>query len=154
MVDVGFTKATSQNLPKVDFDMFLKYIYENPCYNVVESSGVKMNRSSRFDYSDHAIGYVQVKRGKNKCFVKAKICPEHKIRGKLYMLTVTVNEVKQEIEDAHCLSCAAAQGGCKHVAALLKWLNRRTEEPACTSVEAYWVKPKLARSYAPFIIWD
>lgn len=61
------------------------------------------------------------------------------------MLTVTVDEVKQEIEDAHCLSCAASQGGCKHVAALLKWLNRRTEEPACTSVEAYWVKPKLAR---------
>lgn len=88
---------------------------------------------------------MQVKREKNKCFVKAKICPEHKIRGKLYMLTVTINEVKQEIEDAHCLSCAAAQDGCKHVAALLKWLNCRTEEPACTPVEAYWVKPKIAR---------
>lgn len=36
-------------------------------------------------------------------------------------------------------------GGCKHAAALIAWLHRRTEEASPTSVECYWQKPKLAK---------
>lgn len=36
-------------------------------------------RSGRDSYGDSAVGWVQVRRDKNVCTVKAKITPEHNV---------------------------------------------------------------------------
>lgn len=102
-------------------------------------------RSARESYGDDAIGYVQLHRELGVCTVKCKICPEHKIRAKSYNVTLIVDENESKIISCQCHDCAASAGGCKHAVAFLMWVHRRTEEPACTSVECYWKKPNLSR---------
>lgn len=67
-------------------------------------------RASRDTYGDSAIGYVQVKREGNICIVKGKICPEHRVRGKNYNVTLEVDENAEEIQSVLCHDCAAALG--------------------------------------------
>lgn len=102
-------------------------------------------RSARQSYGDDAIGYVQLHRENGKCTVKCKICPEHKVRTKLYNVTLIVNENDSEIISCECHDCAASAGGCKHAVAFLMWAHRRSEEPPCTSIECYWKKPTLSK---------
>ncbi|XP_041975680.1 uncharacterized protein LOC121730623 isoform X2 [Aricia agestis] len=73
------------------------------------------------------------------------MCPEHKVRTKAYNVTLVVNENDGVIISCECHDCAASAGGCKHAVAFLMWVHRRSEEPACTSVECYWKKPVLSR---------
>lgn len=40
----GYQKATSENIPKVDFDMIHRFYYAHPDYLSVESRGVKSAR--------------------------------------------------------------------------------------------------------------
>lgn len=103
------------------------------------------HRSARESYGDDAIGYVQLHRERGLCTVKCKMCPEHKVRTKAYNVTMIVNENDSEIVSCQCHDCAASAGGCKHAVAFLMWVHRRTEEPACTSVECYWKKPTLSK---------
>ena len=106
---------------------------------------VKFNfRSLRASYGDDALSYVQLKRDGKLCTVKCKICPEHKIRAKLYAVTLVVDEEDYAIRSVQCHDCVASQGGCKHAIAFLVWVHRRSEEPSCTSVECYWKKSKLS----------
>ena len=102
-------------------------------------------RSSRPSYGDDAISYVQVQNNRNICTVKCKICPEHKVRAKLYSVTLTVDKDEEKVISVQCHDCVAAQGGCKHAMALLMWVHRRSEEPSCTEVQCYWKKSKLSR---------
>lgn len=60
-------------------------------------------------------------------------------------MSVLVNEEEDKITSALCQDCPAAIGGCKHAIAFLFWLHRRSEEPACTSVECYWKKSNLSK---------
>ena len=84
-------------------------------------------------------------REQHKCTIWAKICPEHRVRSKPYNVYVIVDEKAKTIVEAMCTDCPASEGGCKHAVAYLMWLNRRSEQPECTSVECYWKKPRLAR---------
>lgn len=102
-------------------------------------------RSSRESYGDDAVGYVQLHRERGICTVKCKMSPEHKVRSKLYNVTLIVNESEDEIISCNCLDCAASAGGCKHSVAFLMWAHRRSEEPPCTSIDCYWKKPTLSR---------
>lgn len=103
------------------------------------------HRSARESYGDDAIGYVQLHRERGVCTVKCKICPEHKVKAKGYNVTMILNENDSEIISCQCHDCAASAGGCKHAVAFLMWVHRRSEEPACTSIECYWKKPTLSR---------
>lgn len=69
-------------------------------------------RSTRTDYSDEAIGFVQVKREPqfNICHVKARITPEHRVKAKPYSVYCIINEDEEEIIKAICEDCAACQG--------------------------------------------
>jgi hypothetical protein len=69
-------------------------------------------RSAREDYSDEAIGFVQIKRQPefNLCYVKAKITPEHRVNAKPYSVLCIINEKDSEIIKAVCEDCAACQG--------------------------------------------
>ncbi|KAJ8909481.1 hypothetical protein NQ315_015411, partial [Exocentrus adspersus] len=106
---------------------------------------MSMTRSARESYGDDAIGYVQLYRECGICTVKCKMCLEHKVRTKPYNVTMIINENDNEIISCQCHDCAASAGGCKHAVAFLMWVHRRSEEPACTSVECYWKKPTLSR---------
>lgn len=101
-------------------------------------------RSGRESYGDDAIGYVQVKREHNICIIKARVTPEHKVRSKPYHCTFECDEKEEIITGVNCEDCAAREGGCKHVVALIMWLHRRSEEPSTTSVKCYWTKAKLS----------
>lgn len=98
----------------------------------------------RPSYGDNAIGYVQLKREKPKCIVQARITPEHRVRTTPYIATVEIDEDAEAVLEVKCQSCTAAQGGCKHAAALLAWLYRRSEEPSPTSISCYWKKAKMS----------
>lgn len=76
--------------------------------------------------------------------MKGKICPEHKVRGKLYNVTLSVDEEERVVKSLECHDCVASLGGCKHAVAFLMWVHRRSEEPSCTSVECYWRKSTLS----------
>lgn len=71
------------------------------------------------------------------------MAPEHQIRDKAYVVTLTINEHDEEIIDSICDGCAAALGGCKHTLVLIFWLEKRSSEPSSTSVTCYWRKPRL-----------
>ncbi|CAM1317993.1 Uncharacterised protein g6861 [Pycnogonum litorale] len=107
--------------------------------------GVKTKRSGRESYGDHAVGYVQVRKTKSGCTVRAKITPEHKLRSKAYDVHIELDEESQKIVSVDCESCVASLGGCKHGVALILWLHRRSEEPAPTQVACYWKTSKLSK---------
>ncbi|KAI4455664.1 hypothetical protein MML48_9g00000120 [Holotrichia oblita] len=96
-------------------------------------------------YGDAAIGYVQLKKENSKWIVKCKICPEHKVNVKQYKVCSVIDEVQEIVDEVQCYDCAASAGGCKHAVAFIMWLHRRSEEPACTSVESYWKKSSLSK---------
>lgn len=75
----------------------------------------------------------------------AKITPEHKVRATAYRCVFVCDEHTNKIESLECEGCAASKGGCKHTMALVMWLHRRSEEPACTEIACYWMKPKLSQ---------
>lgn len=66
--------------------------------------------SSKESYGDNAIGYVKVKRIGSECIVRAKITPEHKVRGKGYDVIFRCNEDEEAIKEVHCMDCEAALG--------------------------------------------
>ncbi|KAL0829669.1 hypothetical protein ABMA28_003175 [Loxostege sticticalis] len=92
----GFVRADSRNLPKVDLPMLLEYMHDNDVYNASEIRGAKILIEG------------------NKCVLKAKVTPEHRIRSKMYTVSVTIDEDSETIEDIICDDCAASAGGCKH----------------------------------------
>lgn len=53
---------------------------------------------------------MQLKRDDNKCIVKCRICPEHKVRSKNYTVVVEVDEADEKILIAQCQDCVAAEG--------------------------------------------
>ncbi|KYN06414.1 hypothetical protein ALC62_02644, partial [Cyphomyrmex costatus] len=67
-------------------------------------------RSSRETYGDNAVGYVRLIRNNNQCIIKADICPEHKVRQKLYSVTIIVNEEDESVQSIECHECAASSG--------------------------------------------
>ncbi|KAI4455472.1 hypothetical protein MML48_9g00002312 [Holotrichia oblita] len=145
MVDTGFIKAQSDNLPRVDVLMLTNFFHNNLCFMSSEMRGVKTQIASREQYGDAAVGYVQLKREQSLCILKCKVCPEHKVHAKQYNVELVINEETEFIERAECLDCAASESGCKHAVAFLMWTHRRSEEPACTSVESYWKKSTLSK---------
>lgn len=67
-------------------------------------------RSSRENYGDSAVSYVNLKRENNVCIVKGSVCPEHKNRNKPYRVTIIVDEEKENVQHALCEDCAASAG--------------------------------------------
>ncbi|KAJ8946144.1 hypothetical protein NQ314_008966 [Rhamnusium bicolor] len=55
-------------------------------------------RSGRDSYGDSAVGWVQVRRDKNLCTVKAKISPEHNVKKKQYAVTCIIDEDSESVE--------------------------------------------------------
>ncbi|XP_024891954.1 uncharacterized protein LOC112468648, partial [Temnothorax curvispinosus] len=117
----------------------------NECYNVAESSGAKMKRSERVNYGDSAVGYVQLKRDGNICNVQEKVCLEHLVNSKAYVVKMLVDESDEKVIEIQCQDCAASEGGCKHAIAFLMWVHRRSEEPEPTAIVCYWKKPRLSK---------
>ncbi|VEN48622.1 unnamed protein product [Callosobruchus maculatus] len=145
MTESGFVKAQSDNLPKMDAFMVAAFFANSPLYKSAEIRGIKADSAGRENYGDAALGYVQLKREGHLCTVKAKICPEHKVRNKDYLVTLVVNEQSETVEDVSCNDCPASLGGCKHAIAVLMWVHRRSEEPAATEIQCYWRKPTLSK---------
>ncbi|XP_047024927.1 uncharacterized protein LOC124633669 [Helicoverpa zea] len=144
-MEAGFLKATSSNLPKVDVIMLGAFFANNTNFCSAEFRNTKTSLSSRASYGDDAISYVQLKRDGKLCTIKCKICPEHKVRSKLYTVTLVIDEEEDLICSLECHDCVASHGGCKHAIAFVMWIHRRSEEPSCTSTECYWKKSKLSQ---------
>ncbi|CAH0577783.1 unnamed protein product [Chrysodeixis includens] len=144
-MESNFVRADNSNLPKIDSFMVAMFFKDNADYYAAELKNVKTAVSARESYGDDAIGYVQLQRKDGNCTVKCKICPEHKVRAKAYNVTLIVNENDSEIISCQCHDCAASAGGCKHAVAFIMWVHRRSEEPACTSIQCYWKKSTLAK---------
>ncbi|XP_046142526.1 uncharacterized protein LOC114882098 [Osmia bicornis bicornis] len=143
MIEPGFVKADSTNLPNIDVFMVAEFVKNDDRYNAAEIRLVKASLSSRESYEDSAIDYVCLRRESSICTIKGKICPEHRVKSKRYAVTLVVNEADESIEEVNCEDCAASQGGCKHALAFLMWLHRKSEQRSPTEVECYWNKPIL-----------
>ncbi|CAG9823915.1 unnamed protein product [Phaedon cochleariae] len=103
-----FVKGSSDNLPQVDFNMIHEFYMNNMDYLFAESRNTKNSRATRSSYGDNAIGYVQLKRESHKCTVKARITPEHREHGKMYAVSVVVDENENKILSNYCEDCAAS----------------------------------------------
>ena len=90
------------------------------------------------------MGHVQVQVQPGTTVVKAKVTPEHKVKQSPYDVTVEMDTVSSGIRVARCHGCQARNGGCKHVAAFVLWLHRRSADPAVTEVTCYWRKARLS----------
>ncbi|KAK3891126.1 hypothetical protein Pcinc_004919 [Petrolisthes cinctipes] len=95
------------------------------------------------DYGD-AVGYVQMQRKDGMCEIAARISPEHRVTTKPYRVVAVINEKEEKILEVKCQDCAAAQGPCKHAAAFVGWLLRRSGEKSVTSVKSLWKKARLS----------
>ncbi|KAK3885994.1 hypothetical protein Pcinc_009821 [Petrolisthes cinctipes] len=96
------------------------------------------------DYGDDAVGYVQLQRKDGMCEIAARITPEYRITTKPYRVVAVINEKEEEILEVKCQDCAAAQVPCKHAAAFVWWLLRRSGEKSVNSVKSYWKKARLS----------
>lgn len=63
----------------------------------------------RTDYGDVPMEWVELRRVSPKCLLKARICPQHKIRQKSYSIIASVDEGLNEIDYATCHDCVALQ---------------------------------------------
>uniref|UniRef100_A0AAR5QC40 Uncharacterized protein n=1 Tax=Dendroctonus ponderosae TaxID=77166 RepID=A0AAR5QC40_DENPD len=97
MTDAGFVKGQSDNLSLVDMFMVASYIKNTESFTLAEVRGVKANRSGRYSYGDSAVGWVQVRRDKNLCTVKAKVTPEHNVREKQYAVSCSIDEECEKV---------------------------------------------------------
>ncbi|KYN02978.1 hypothetical protein ALC62_06183 [Cyphomyrmex costatus] len=113
-IESGYVKADSNNLPKIDMFMVCEYIKQDDRFNAAEVRGSKNAQSSRETYGDNAVGYVRLIRNNNQCIIKADICPEHKVRQKLYSVTIIVNEEDESVQSIECHECAASSVGSRH----------------------------------------
>ena len=139
--------ANSANLPSVSLRMMIQCVINIPGNSQSELRNWKIETSSKSEYGDDSIGRVQLYRSEEKCFLKAEICPEHRVSSSCYKLSCVVNERNKLIEDINCAGCeAASSGSCKHVVAFFGWLYRRTEEKSPTEKICYWGKPSLLAS--------
>ncbi|KAJ8674378.1 hypothetical protein QAD02_012823 [Eretmocerus hayati] len=143
-MNAGFVKACSENLPNVTLEMLMMYLNNSGYYSDPELQNVKTVRSMRPNYGDFAVGYVQLLREGDYCFMEAKICPEHKVKAPNYPVQAKINEKIGIIVEASCQGCAASKGGCKHTVAFIAWMYRKSQEPSPTSVQCYWKKPLLS----------
>lgn len=69
-----------------------------------------IRRSARPNYGDKDVGYVQLKRVNNLCYIKSKITPEHKIHTPAYNVEIQIDENLEVIRQAKCFDCVAAKG--------------------------------------------
>lgn len=70
----------------------------------------KMYRASTTSYVEDAVRFVELKREGLLCTVLCNITPEHKVRGKPYVVVAITNENKDEIVSSTCQDCAAPMG--------------------------------------------
>lgn len=105
----GFVGATSNNLPSVDFEMFMDFIAK-AIDTRLETQGWKITKSCRENYGDNAIGYVQVKRQHKLVDVVAKITPEHKLHDTPYSVEAQIDEDAMCLNYVSCNGCVASQG--------------------------------------------
>nr|CAI5866070.1 unnamed protein product [Callosobruchus analis]CAI5866074.1 unnamed protein product [Callosobruchus analis] len=82
----------------------------SPLYTSAEIRGIKADSADRENYGDADVGYVQLKREGHVCLVKAKICPEHKVRNKDNLVTLVVDEQSETVTDVTCNDCPASSG--------------------------------------------
>ncbi|XP_011858943.1 PREDICTED: uncharacterized protein LOC105556460, partial [Vollenhovia emeryi] len=155
-INTGFVKGQSDNLPKVTVLMVSDFFAESYVFNIAETRGVKakkychlinvrFGRAESGNYGDSAVGYVELKREKDLCHIRGKVCPEHRVNNKAYAVSMLVDEATERVEYVRCEDCAASEGGCKHAIAFLMWVHRRSEEPEPTATVCYWKKPRLAQ---------
>lgn len=142
---LGFIKADSSNLPKLDVLAVYDFITSDIRLTLSESRQCKTSQSTSEKYGENAIGYVEVAREGNVCTVNGRVTPEHKVTSSPYHVTVKINEISGNINFAECLDCAASLGCCKHAIAFLFWIHRRSEQKSPTEVECYWKKSTLSR---------
>ena len=56
------------------------------------------------------MGYVQVRRTRSECTLRATICPEQKVHSKPYSVTIIINEQNSAVKKAECRDCVASYG--------------------------------------------
>lgn len=110
----GFVVATCNNLPAVDFEMFMDFI-ENSVNTRLETQGWKMQKSCRESYGDNAIGYVQVKRTDKIIDIIGKMTPEHRLSSTPYTVKAQVDEREMCLKFVTCHGCVASQGKAESV---------------------------------------
>ncbi|KAF5292141.1 hypothetical protein FQA39_LY14096 [Lamprigera yunnana] len=118
-MEQGFIKANSSNLPRIDLLILGGFFALNNDFCSSEFRNIKTSISSRPSYSDDAVSYVQLKRDGKICIVKGKMCPEHKVHAKLYVVSVVANKEEEVVISVQCHDCVASEGGCKHSIAFL-----------------------------------
>ncbi|XP_044759885.1 uncharacterized protein LOC123317422 [Coccinella septempunctata] len=114
-MESNFSKASSENLPPVNYVMIHEFFSRNTNYLSVEMKGMKNMKAARSGYGDDAVGYVQLKRENSICLIKGRIVPEHKVRSKPYFVEATIDESTDEIKNCVCESCVASQGMFQHL---------------------------------------
>ncbi|CAH1106847.1 unnamed protein product [Psylliodes chrysocephalus] len=137
-VEVKYSKDGRPLTPGRDIQEIIN-IYET---TQMDSEG--SYQSARKHYGDNAVGYVQLKRTNNICYLKARVTPEHKIKAKNYQVSCVINELEKKVVEVNCHDCPASEGGCKHAVAFLMWVHRRSEEPSPTDKVCYWKRSVLA----------
>ncbi|GBP90072.1 hypothetical protein EVAR_27060_1 [Eumeta japonica] len=90
-MESGFSKANSNNLPRVDAVMLGTFFASNRDFCSSEFRNVNFNVLTSFIWDD---SYVQLKRDSKCCTVKCKICPEHKVHAKLYGCWLLMRKTK------------------------------------------------------------
>lgn len=143
----GYVMANRDNIPFID-SVTLAQFFSSGEYHSCESGHWKDNRAARESYGDEAIGYVQLKRVDNLCFISARITPEHRTTSPPYEVELLINEEDQTITSATC-KCTASNGGCKHMIAIVTWLHQRSGDKTRTDEECYWKKAKLSKVADP-----
>ncbi|KAJ0184074.1 hypothetical protein K1T71_000497 [Dendrolimus kikuchii] len=90
-MNAGFIKSNTSNLPKIDVFMLGAFFSTNTNFGSAEFRNIKISVYIT-SYGDDAISHAHWKRDGKLCIVKCKICPEHKVRSRLYIVTLIVDE--------------------------------------------------------------
>ncbi|TGZ46332.1 hypothetical protein DBV15_12223 [Temnothorax longispinosus] len=74
-----------------------------------ETRGVKAKKAEGENYGDPAVGYVELRREKSLCHIRGKVCPEHRVNNKAYVVSMLVNEETERVEYIRCEDCEVSE---------------------------------------------
>ncbi|KAJ8909807.1 hypothetical protein NQ315_015300 [Exocentrus adspersus] len=77
--------------------MIISFVKNDDRFNAAKFRCVKASTSSREEYGDSAVGYVELKREGTVCILQYKVCPEHKVRTKNYSVCLIIDGQEERI---------------------------------------------------------
>uniref|UniRef100_A0A2M4BMV0 YqaJ viral recombinase domain-containing protein n=2 Tax=Anopheles marajoara TaxID=58244 RepID=A0A2M4BMV0_9DIPT len=141
LLEPGYQKAYSCNVPYVSHEMFWDFILDlmrTVAGNEQQLKALQELTANRTGDGEDSIGFVQLRREECICTVRGQLHTVSQTDDgesteiKIYQLAVEVDEQQERIQAVSCRECDEL-GCCQHAISFVLWLHNRNQPSACPS---------------------